>query len=496
MSTHVSKILKASVSIVAVSWYTRVLSLITVIVLARNLDKYDFGVLAGCFVIKGFFSVLSNVGSDAYLIRKNVITDEDADGAWTIGILSRTSVVIILIFTSDFIGSFMNIPELSTPLKVMSISLLFSGLVNPYLSKSIKELDYKKVNILSAISRTLSSLVSITIAVIYQTYWAVIIAEILYSIIYNIGSHFIVKVKRVPKFSLVNIGHQWQFTKWILAKGMIGYTKASFDKIIVSRGFSVTDLGLYNFSFESASTPNELLITPLRNILYPTLSQYIDDENVLVDKLYKFMLTLSCMSIPIVFGGVYLSSDIVPIVFGEQWHEAVPLFSAFLIMSYATMFNQSLHSFYTLIGKVKSQFFFECVTSAIFVMLILFASSYDLNTFGAWRSGIAYVNLLLLMGVLSYFMPLSLLNMSKIMLAPILSSIVMIFSIDFISHYLIDIDDLVRLTLSILWGGLTYFVCLLTIIVIAKAKIQEYEFVYQTFFKSMKNIIVKRISRI
>ncbi len=54
MTSKTKKILSASFLLLVVAWYSRILSSVSVIVLARNLTKLDFGILAGCFIVAWF----------------------------------------------------------------------------------------------------------------------------------------------------------------------------------------------------------------------------------------------------------------------------------------------------------------------------------------------------------------------------------------------------------------------------------------------------------
>lgn len=245
MTSKSSRILKASFWLLVASWYSRVLSMFSVVILARNLDKYDFGILAACFVVQNFFKVISNVGSNQFLVRKDYITEDDINGAWTINLLSKSMVFFLIFFSSNYVAEYMNIAELGLALKVMAISAIFIGLKNPAVSIQVKALDYSKLSILEVVTKSFSSTLSIGIAIIYQSYWAVVVGDVVYNLIYTIGSHLL--IKRKLKFTFNNIYEQWFFSKWVLLKGIVNYIKVAFDKIVVSKNYSVESLGLYNF---------------------------------------------------------------------------------------------------------------------------------------------------------------------------------------------------------------------------------------------------------
>ena len=477
------KILKASMLLLCVSWYSRLLSAISIIILARNLSKYDFGVLAGCYIVQGFFNVLSNVGSNQYLIRKNKISDHDINAAWTINFISRSVIAVLIFLSSEWVAEYMQIPEMALVLKVMSLSAIFIGLQSPAINLKEKNLDYGQLSILEIVTKSISSTTSVVIAIVFQSYWAIVIGTLVYNGLYSFGSQFI--VRRKLTLVLGNIGEQWQFSKWVLLKGVINYIKVAFDKIIIAKCYSVTELGLYNFANEASVTAQQFVITPINKVLYPSLSGYVNDKKQLLDKVYKSIVVLCCLYLPIVFGGVYLADSIVPAVFGPQWVEAIPLFQTFLVMTFSGILAGVLTDVFTLLGEVKKQFYYEAFTSIVFLIIVVGISSVNLYDFALYRMYIAYLMLLILFGVLNRIMSLSLFKTVILLIPILLSSACMLLLLFLIHSFNISSISLVNLAMSIIGGALVYCSSTLLLIYYVKQFSDEYDFLYKTFIRPM-----------
>ncbi|MDB1123713.1 oligosaccharide flippase family protein [Vibrio algarum] len=493
MSDKVQNILKASFWVLAVSWYSRVLSMLTVIILARNLDKHDFGILAGCFVIQSFFNAIASTGVREFILRKETITAEDINAAWTIHVSTRLLMALSIFGLSGYAADFMKIPEIGLLLKVMSLSAVFQGFQNLAIYIDMKKLRYSKPSLLGAISKSVASTTSISLAIIYQSYWAVVVSEVLFHAVYTIGTH--VAYKHKLKFVSKNVFEQWQFSKWIILKGIVGYIKAAFDKIIVSRNYPLGDLGLYNFSMEAATTASKFIIQPLNKLIYPSLSDYVNDKRVLVDKVNKSLLVLSCVYIPIVFGGVYLSDILVPVVFGSKWSEAVPLFNIFLPMTFAGILVSALTNVYTLTGKVKQQFWYEVITSILFLMVMVPASTLPLLDFALCRQLVPYVLLLTIMLALQRTLPISIFKLLKLLFIPLMCSLFMILLLRFFSQLVTIDNDIVFLLVSICIGALAYIVALVTMVVLSKGIVPENDFLYKNFILGFIGVSKRKLEQ-
>ncbi len=480
-------VMKASFWVLIFSWYSRILSLLTVVVLARNLSKEDFGILAGCFVIKNFFNAISSTGVNEYVLRKNKITSDDINTAWTIHFFSRNAMALLIFSTSDYAANFMQIPELGLILKVVSLSAVFQSVYNLGEIIESKNLNYSKISSLQAIARTISSTVSICLAIYYQSYWAVIIAEVLFYFIHTLLTHIAYDHKL--RFVTNNIGLQWGFSKWVILKGIVGYIKTAFDKIVVSKNNSVADLGVYNFSMEIASTVSNLLITPVSKLIYPSLSNYVEDKEMLVDKVYKSLLILSTLYLPVVFGGVFLSDVIVPTVFGSKWDDAVPLFNLFLPMTFAGMIIRVLTSVFTLTGRVKRQFVYEMITSLCFLLVIFNLSKMSLLDFAFYRHLIPFVMLTVLIFVLQRIIPIRLLKLIVILSLPLISSGIMLLVLNYLNIFLDKSSPITYLVLNVLEGAVVYLVFTIILLRITRKLVSEYDFLYKNFVGSVYNYI-------
>ncbi|MDG3088283.1 oligosaccharide flippase family protein [Vibrio hannami] len=490
MTDKAIKVIKASLWITVGSWAIRLLSILSVIVLARNLDKYDFGVIAACFIVQGLFNAISGLGSGKYLIRKSKITDSDINNAWTINFFTRNLMAGLIFVSSDTAAVLLEVAEISFALKVMSLSLVFQSLISPAINLHVKSLNYSKLTLLEILAKLISTSSSIFITIKYQNYFGVIIGEVIHSGIYAIGTQFIVRHRL--RFEVNNFNDQWSFTKWILAKGIVSYVKTAADKIMIGKNFSTQDLGLYNFSLDTARLPSSIFIEPIKRVLYPSLSEYIPKPEELISKLNKYIYSINCIYIPIVFGGTYLAQDIISVVFGDKWLESASLFVMFLPMTYLGILVSIYTEVFTLTGRVRLQFYFESITSLVFVLICLFSLDLDLLDFVLIRAMFPYMVLILMMLTLRRFIPLSILNLHLLMIIPAICSSCMILFIDLVGLNIIVSNNFVSLLFNIVIGAVIYGVLLLISTMRCATSHVESKFVLDTFIRPLLRANLRR----
>lgn len=493
MSSKATKVLKGASWLLAMSLYSRILGMLSVLILARYLSIDDFGIIAGCFVAQGFFTVLSNMGSSNYLIRKEIISKEDLNAAFTLSLSTKFLIMLLIYLSSDFVADYMKISELADILKVMSIASLFIGLQNPEINVKVKKLQYKQIFKIETIAKTVSSSVSIFIVIFYQSYWAIVYAEVIFQLLYLIGTYWISAF--TPRLSFSNLSEQWGFSKWLLLKGWLNFFKGYFDKVIVSRQFSLTELGLYNFAMETSGFVTQLIIAPINKVFYPSLADDINNKEILGRKMNKCIFVLFCFYMPVVFGGVYFSEQIIVIFFGDKWIAAAPMFELFLIMTISRTFMGIYTDVFTLIGEVKALYFYELFTAIMFVSIMYIAASYSLQYFALTRVIVSAFILLWLFFVLSKYLPLNPLRLS-LALAPIaILSIMMWMFLNMTTHYVLPVNGLFSLIVNIALGATAYVVMLVVSLLLFRRKVDEYAFTFDTFVLPLTTKFLKKEDR-
>jgi lipopolysaccharide exporter len=487
MSDKRKTVLKSSVWMLVTSWYTTMFSAFSILILTRNLDKHDFGIIAGCLVVHAFFVSLSNVGSETYLVKKIEITEDDINSAWTVNFLTKSIVAIILFFIAQNVANFLKIPELEISLKVMCLSAFFMGIKNPALIFKVKKLDYSQVIILNVFSKTISSLISIVIAINFKSYWAVVFSEVFYHFTYNLGSHFLVNHR--VRFYIKGMGEQWVFSKWVLLRSIANQIRNSVDKVIVSRVYTPESLGLYDFSKQSSFMAFNLLISPLIGTMNPNLSDCSYNKTLLVDKMYKYFLVISSIYLPVMFGGMYLSDLIVPVVFGKQWIEASELFSVFMSITFSSLMYIFLGNIFTLIGEVKILFIVELFLLASLVFVLDFFSNVSIEIFAMVRVVFNYFSVFIMILIIRRLIPVSIFYYFKVLSIPFSSSVIMILFIDWFENFLFLTEGPAKLICIIFMGGLCYLFLFVFFIEIFKFRVKEYKFIHDVFFKPTCNFL-------
>jgi teichuronic acid exporter len=127
------------------------------------------------------------------------------------------------------------------------------------------------------------------------------------------------------RLSLGSLRIAGRFGAFRIAEIAFGMMMHRADQLLVGYFLGQEALGLYAFAWQIAVEPVLRMYVVLTQVLFPGLSK-IKADLARVDRVYRSGLRLiAAMILPIIAGIVVCSPVAVPMVFGRQWSQAVPL---------------------------------------------------------------------------------------------------------------------------------------------------------------------------
>jgi O-antigen/teichoic acid export membrane protein len=355
---------------------SRLIGLVSTLILARILTPTDFAMIAIIAIVLHLFDILSHTGSEQYIVQKSEVFDGDLNTAWTLDILLKSLMCVLLIVIAPLISSFFEQAHLSFAIQVASITLIINALKNPGLLLLKRNLDYKKVFYLSLVQRIASFVTVIFVALNWQSYWAFVIADIVGAVVFTLGAYKIQPFR--PAFSLLKVSEQWLFSKWLLGKSIVGYLRSQIDTVLVAKFFSTAQLGNYHMARDVAMLPGYNILGPA---IEPLLADFKDHKNnpiKLGHRVSKVLCIVSFIVVPITTYIAFYPALIIDVLLGAQWVIAGEILGVMSLLFFYYCFLLVIESALTAVGKVKAIFIFDIVSLLVIVgTLLTYLQMYD-----------------------------------------------------------------------------------------------------------------------
>ena len=453
-----NRVLKSSALVIVASWIKRSIGIISMIILARLLVPDDYGLVAIASLVLRFFEVFSETGFAQYILSRKNMTEDELYTAWTLKFISRVILTVTVFSLAYPIAYFYEQPELAPVMMVIALVPLINGLESPGMFFLFRNLHYGKFALVTIITKLTAFVATITVAWLYQSYWALVIGDIVLAATFTFCTYRLHEAR--PKWSLIGAKNQWRFSKWVLLRGILGYSRAKFDSFVISKFYGLSELGVYTLSKELATIPHNQVTTPMIGILLSGMSRNSDDPVKSADTFSKLFVCLVAVVFPVATG-IYLLADLlIPIALGDNWSSAIPVIQGLAMLSLTYSMTTVVASSMTAMKKVKPVFYLDLVTFLLVAPSLWMISSMPIAEFAYMRTAIGLGIFIVFFGYLTTVLPVQFRKLLMSLVPILISGSIMFICIIEVRVALYDILPFLQLLILFLIGAFSYTVSL------------------------------------
>jgi O-antigen/teichoic acid export membrane protein len=181
----------------------------------------------------------------------------------------------------------------------------------------------------------------------------------------------LLRIRPASRLDKKSLSKVWRFAKSQFGFNFINYFSRNIDKILVGRMMGSTALGNYSKSYQLLMMPNQVLLGVLNPVLLPVLSDYQDDV-VMVRKSYLAIVhILALVGMPLSVFLSFESRDVIYVLFGSQWGDAVFPFTILALTVWIQMALSSTGAIFQTLGQTRQLFWNGCISAMLLVTSIV-----------------------------------------------------------------------------------------------------------------------------
>lgn len=314
---------RGSAWMIGMRWSLRLVGLLSTAILARLLVPADFGIVAMAAVVAGLLETASYAGVDLALIRAQNEGHDASDAAWTIQIIQAFAIAVLLIVAAPFAGAFYHEPRVTVVIQFLAVKAVIEGFQNIGIVAFRKDLDFAKEFRFNVYSKLINLFIVVGAALWFRNYLALVTGMVSGAAV-TVALSYAMHPYR-PRITLAGAGGLWSFSNWLLVSRLGSFGSRKVDQFIVGGSIGATALGNYHVATELSTMPTTELVMPMRRALFPALSVLQADPAGFRAATLQTFSALSVLCFAAGFGLMSTAGEVVPIVLGAQWQEAIPL---------------------------------------------------------------------------------------------------------------------------------------------------------------------------
>ena len=309
----------------------QVVSFIVSIVLARILAPEAYGTIALIMVFTNILQVFVDSGLGNALIQKKDADDLDFSTVFYANITVCLVLYVSVFLCAPAIANFYNDESLVAVIRVLSLTLVISGVKNVQQAYVSKKLIFKKFFFATLAGTIGAAFIGIAMAKKGFGVWALVAQQLFNLTVDTIVLWITVKWRPKLMISFGRLKKLFYYGWKLSASALLDTTYENIRQLVIGKIYSSADLAFYN---KGKQFPNLIVTninTSIDSVLLPTMSNEQDNKIKVRDMTRRAIKTSIFIMSPLMMGLAFASKNIVTLLLTEKWLECVPYLCVFCV---------------------------------------------------------------------------------------------------------------------------------------------------------------------
>lgn len=301
------------------------------IVLARILSPDDYGLIALVTVLITLLNVFVDSGMASALIQKKDADDLDFSTVFYFNVTLCIALYALMYSIAPLIAGFYNNATLTPIIRVLSLTIVISGLKNVQQAYVSKNMLFKRFFFATLGGTLVAAMLGIGMAYMGCGVWALVAQQIVNVAIDTLILWFTVKWRPRKLFSLLRLKSLLKYGWKLLVSGLINTTYENLRSLVIGKRYTASDLAYYNQGHKFPSFIVTNINSSIDSVLLPALSSVQDDTERVKKMTRRAIKTSTYIMAPLMMGLAFTAESVVRIVLTEKWLPCVLFLRIFCI---------------------------------------------------------------------------------------------------------------------------------------------------------------------
>ncbi len=306
---------------------SRLLGIVNTVVLVRLLLPSDFGLVALATSLSFAVDGLSYIGVQDALVRERVLDRTLYDTGFTMNLIRGGLTALIIVACAWPAARFFGDARLTTIFLVLALGMFAGALENIGTIDFQRDLAFDKQIQILFVPRVAGVIASIACAVIWRSYWALVVA-----ILVQRGTRllftYVIHPYR-PRTTLSAWRRLVGFSFWSWANSMTALVQGRSDAIIIGGYLNPMAVGLYSVGAEVGSLASSEVLDPITRALFAGFSSARRTGDGIGSAYLRAISVVALLVLPASAGIALIAPPLMHLAFGARWDAAVPLVQVF-----------------------------------------------------------------------------------------------------------------------------------------------------------------------
>jgi PST family polysaccharide transporter len=337
-------------------------------VLARALAPEEYGLIAMATVVTGFAGIFMDGGLGLASVQRTNLRKDQMNALFWINVAIGLVLTVILAAVSPLVASFFNEPRLVWVTCALSLNFIINSLaIQPTASlhRNMKFLAMARVELLSM---AVGIIVAIVMAYSGLGYWALVGMPLGQAVANVILSFREARWRPGMPATASGLRETLKFGFDVLGFNILIYACRKGDNLLIGWYWGALSLGLYDKAYGLLLLPLSQINGPICRVTLPVMARAKNSPDELRTYVADMMFCIASIGTIVVAGLFLFSEQVVAILLGKAWMEAVPVFQALSLAALMGLLQNPTGWVLMAVGETKSLKVMGGVNSFLFLL--------------------------------------------------------------------------------------------------------------------------------
>lgn len=331
----------------------KLLNFFVTLVLARLLAPEDFGLFALGFMLVTAVAIFRDYGLTQSLIYQKGDVTTYAHSTFVMSACFGVGAWVLIYVLAPVVAKVFGNQELTSPLRLMSVSLVFSSLVMVQSALLEKELEFKRRAAPEFANGIAYAVVSISLAYAGMGVWSMVTGHVAGALAGAVTTAVVADYRPKLEFHGKSAKKTMSYARHLMIASVLTLAFFYIDQAAIGKFLGVVSLGYYSLAFTICNLPATNITHVVNKVMFPAYSQMNTDIPAMRQAYLRTIHSIAVFSVPIAFATWAAAPDFVHTFLKPKWYPAIPLFMVLPLYGLVRSIGATAGSIFMAVGDPK-----------------------------------------------------------------------------------------------------------------------------------------------
>ncbi len=355
----------------------KIMGLAAMVILARKLSPYDFGLVSITEVLVVFISVIGTTGLTEFLLAYRKDDEQEIfKAAFWFNLFISVGILVLFWIALPFWANY------QADNRILPIGII-TGLI--FLSSQLQSLPkallnrQMKFDLLVKVQAPFIIIIPIAkIAAVYMGWgvYSLIIPTLIFQPILTLWLYKVARMRPGSNFYLERWREIYGFTKHLIGSTILTRIADQGDKFILGKFLGLDKLGVYNIATQMAELVSNQVVMLSNNILSSVLPKYVGDKDKFYSHYMNFTKVFSFFIFPVLAIMFVAAKPVILFLYGAKWEAVITPMRILLVYAALRAVTSSYGSVMNSLHLNKKSFIVIAIYTPIHIVGSIIGSFY------------------------------------------------------------------------------------------------------------------------